>query len=273
MSGPSIDVCPSLREGECDELPPPPKRLLFRSDGVADDMTFGPDVGPNDGVAAGGAALRSLVISYDSDFEQASQASKASKASTSKHDSNARLRLAVSLAYFKQGSDFVRLLLDVEALVALARAPLSATEAYANDESVDSLIKSNRIYIGVAACLLVLQCLLVVLGRHLYAKRKAPTAAAQGSVTVPPMSNMGLRRYVLFSACANSFLLGGVVFGYSSAVLMFRQAEAPCALCVHCVCTAYALHTAAHRDRLHVSCRRVCSARVAHVASTASYKR
>ena len=80
MSGPSIDVCPSLREGECDELPPPPKRLLFRSDGVADDMTFGPDVGPNDGVAAGGAALRSLVISYDSDFKKASQASKASKA-------------------------------------------------------------------------------------------------------------------------------------------------------------------------------------------------
>jgi len=47
---------------------------------VADDMTFGPDVGPNDGVAAGGAALRSLVISYDSDFKKASQASKASKA-------------------------------------------------------------------------------------------------------------------------------------------------------------------------------------------------
>jgi hypothetical protein len=40
---------------------------------------------------------------------------------------------------------------------------------------------------------------------------------------------MGLRRYVLFSACANSFLLGGVVFGYSSAVLMFRQVEAACA--------------------------------------------
>ena len=137
----------------------------------------------------------------------------------------------------------MRLLLDVEALVLLARAPLSATEAYANDESVDSLIESNRIYIGVAACLLVVQCLLVVLGRHLYAKRskKAPTAAAQGSATVPLISNMGLRRYVLFSACANSFLLGGVVFGYSSAVLMFRQVEAACELCVHCVCTAYAL--------------------------------
>ena len=184
----------------------------------------------------------------------------------------------------------MRLLLDVEALVVLARAPLSATEAYANDESVDSLIDSNRIYISVAACLLVVQCLLVVLGRHLYAKLKkeactaataptalvalkTPTAAAQGSVTVPPMSNMGLRRYVLFSACANSFLLGGVVFGYSSAVLMFRQAGAAYALRVHCVCTAYALHTAAYCGRLHAPCRRVSSVKVAHVASTASYRR
>lgn len=120
----------------------------------------------------------------------------------------------------------MRLLLDVEALVVLARAPLSATEAYANDESVDSLIESNRIYIGVAACLLVVQCLLVVLGRHIYAERSKKEAC---SATVPPISNMGLRRYVLFSACANSFLLGGVVFGYSSAVLMFRQVEAACA--------------------------------------------
>jgi len=129
----------------------------------------------------------------------------------------------------------VRLLLDVEALVVLARAPLSATEAYANDESVDSLIESNRIYIGVAACLLVVQCLLVVLGRHIYAERSKKEAC---SATVPPISNMGLRRYVLFSACANSFLLGGVVFGYSSAVLMFRQAglfSEGCACGKYCV--------------------------------------
>ena len=164
----------------------------------------------------------------------------------------------------------MRLLLDVEALVVLARAPLSATEAYANDESVDSLIDSNRIYISVAACLLVVQCLLVVLGRHLYAKRSKKEAC---SATVPPISNMGLRRYVLFSACANRFLLCGVVFGYSSAVLMFRQAGAAYALRVHCVCTAYALHTAAYCGRLHAPCRRVSSVKVAHVASTASYRR
>lgn len=169
----SVDSCASLQD--C-TIPTPPKRLLFRSEGVADDLTFGPPVRNDDGTTD-----VSVVICYDSDFV------------TDTH--------------------FVRLTVNTGALRSLAvTAPMPGQTYANNDAGISDTLKMRRgILLGGAVVLLALFGSSLVL-RKLYGKK----------LEEAKLTDLNSRKYILYSACANSFLLGGVVFGYSSAVLMFR---------------------------------------------------
>lgn len=185
----SVDGCASLLD--CD-VQVPKKLLLFRSEGVADDMTYGPDVTAQDG-----STRRSLVLCYDSDFEY--------------------------------DSVFLKLSLDEAALLRITN--ISDAEAYVNnDEDAGKLLSRRRASLyGASGGFLVLVALMWIAWMWSERGQADEKADLGGSVA--------LRAYAKWSCIFNSFLLGGVVFGFPSAVLMFRERgifAADCACGTNC---------------------------------------